>query len=72
MASRLKTLWNGRMIAHPRRCHPMKFHLSPRGRDESGHNYRTPNYGWFTEGFNTPDLKEAKAPLAELSWPTNS
>ena len=71
MASRLKILWNGRMIAHPR-CHPMIFHQSPRGRDESGNNCRAPNYGWFTEGFNTPDLKEAKALLAELSWLTNS
>jgi hypothetical protein len=24
-------------------------------------------YGWFTEGFDTPDLQEAKALLAELS-----
>ncbi len=24
-------------------------------------------YGWFTEGFDTPDLKEAKALLDELS-----
>jgi hypothetical protein len=24
-------------------------------------------YGWFTEGFDTADLKEAKAPLDELS-----
>jgi len=24
-------------------------------------------YGWFTEGFNTADLKEAKALLEELS-----
>ncbi len=23
-------------------------------------------YGWFTEGFDTPDLQEAKALLAEL------
>jgi hypothetical protein len=23
-------------------------------------------YGWFTEGFDTVDLKEAKAPLDEL------
>jgi predicted ATPase len=23
-------------------------------------------YGWFTEGFGTPDLKEAKALLDEL------
>ena len=25
-----------------------------------------PVYGWFTEGFATPDLKEAKALLDEL------
>jgi predicted ATPase len=25
-----------------------------------------PAYGWFTEGFDTPDLKEAKALLDEL------
>jgi len=24
-------------------------------------------YGWFTEGFNTADLKEAKALLEKLS-----
>jgi hypothetical protein len=23
-------------------------------------------YGWFTEGFDTPDLKDAKALLQEL------
>jgi predicted ATPase len=26
-----------------------------------------PIYGWFTEGFDTPDLKEAKALLNELN-----
>jgi predicted ATPase len=26
----------------------------------------TPVYGWFTEGFDTPDLKEAKTLLAKL------
>jgi hypothetical protein len=26
-----------------------------------------PIYGWFTEGFDTPDLKEAKALLEELT-----
>jgi len=26
-----------------------------------------PVYGWFTEGFDTPDLKEAAALLDELS-----
>jgi predicted ATPase len=27
----------------------------------------TPVYGWFTEGFDTRDLKEAKALLDELA-----
>ena len=26
-----------------------------------------PVYGWFTEGFDTPDLKDAKALLDELN-----
>ena len=26
-----------------------------------------PIYGWFTEGFDTPDLQEAKALLDELA-----
>jgi hypothetical protein len=26
-----------------------------------------PVYGWFTEGFVTPDLKEAKALIDELA-----
>jgi predicted ATPase len=29
-----------------------------------------PVYGWFTEGFNTPDLREAKALLDELATPS--
>ena len=31
--------------------------------------YFAPVYGWFTEGFNTRDLKEAKALLEELAQP---
>ena len=27
-----------------------------------------PVYGWFTEGFDTLDLKEAKALLDDLRW----
>jgi hypothetical protein len=26
-----------------------------------------PVYGWFTEGFDTPDLKDAKALLDQLA-----
>ena len=39
-------------------------------RDQSRHaearDLLSPVYGWFTEGFDTPDLKEAKALLDEL------
>jgi len=36
------------------------------GRRAEARDLLTPVYGWFTEGFNTPDLKEAKALLDEL------
>jgi predicted ATPase len=36
------------------------------GRHGEARNLLTPVYGWFTEGFDTPDLKEAKALLDEL------
>jgi hypothetical protein len=32
----------------------------------SGSDLLRPIYGWFTEGFDTPDLKDAKALLDEL------
>ena len=31
------------------------------------HEILAPVYGWFTEGFDTPDLREAKSLLDELS-----
>jgi predicted ATPase len=36
------------------------------GRHAEAHDLLAPVYGWFTEGFGTPDLKEAKALLDEL------
>jgi predicted ATPase len=36
------------------------------GRAAEGGDLLAPVYGWFTEGFDTPDLKEAKALLDEL------
>ena len=39
-----------------------------RDRDERAKAlYLAPVYGWFTEGFDTRDLKEAKALLDELA-----
>jgi class 3 adenylate cyclase/predicted ATPase len=37
------------------------------GRRREGRDLLAPIYGWFTEGFNTADLKEAKALLDELT-----
>jgi predicted ATPase len=36
------------------------------GRRAEGRDLLTPVYGWFTEGFDTPDLKDAKALLDTL------
>jgi predicted ATPase len=36
------------------------------GRHAEARDRLAPVYGWFTEGFDTPDLKEAKALLDEL------
>jgi predicted ATPase len=41
--------------------------LSEQGRRAEPHDLLAPVYGWFTEGFDTADLKEAKALLAELA-----
>ncbi|HSA81075.1 MAG TPA: hypothetical protein VLE23_09640 [Geminicoccaceae bacterium] len=37
------------------------------GKRAQAHDVLAPVYGWFTEGFDTADLKDAKALLAELS-----
>jgi class 3 adenylate cyclase/predicted ATPase len=37
------------------------------GKPQQGCELLAPLYGWFTEGFDTPDLKEAKALLEELA-----
>src|SRR4051794_2764082 len=36
------------------------------GQRIEAHDLLAPIYGWFTEGFDTPDLQDAKALLAEL------
>ncbi len=37
------------------------------GKTDEARKLLAPIYGWFTEGFDTTDLKEAKALLDELS-----
>jgi class 3 adenylate cyclase/predicted ATPase len=41
------------------------------GKPLEAHDLLAPVYGWFTEGFDTSDLKEAKALLAKLPSNTN-
>ena len=40
---------------------------SEQGRCAEAHELLAPKYEWFTEGFNLPNLKEAKALLDELT-----
>jgi predicted ATPase len=40
---------------------------SEQGRREEARALLAPVYGWFTEGFGTPDLREAQALLDELT-----
>jgi len=41
--------------------------LVARGQRDAAHELLAPIYGWFTEGFDTKDLKEAKALLSQLA-----
>ena len=37
------------------------------GKPQQAYGLLAPVYGWFTEGFDTLDLREAKALLGELA-----
>jgi predicted ATPase len=41
--------------------------LRDQGRRSEAHDLLAPVYGWFTEGFDTADLKDAKALIDELA-----
>jgi hypothetical protein len=41
--------------------------LREQGKRSEAHDLLAPVYGWFTEGFDTLDLKEAKTLLNELA-----
>ena len=40
---------------------------SRQGKRREAYDLLAPVYGWFTEGFDTADLKDAKALVDELS-----
>jgi predicted ATPase len=41
-------------------------HWNDHGKSDAARELLAPVYGWFTEGFDTLDLKEAKALFDEL------
>jgi hypothetical protein len=41
--------------------------LWQQGRCQAAHDLLAPVYGWYTEGFDTADLQEARALLAALT-----
>ena len=47
----------------------MARHWRDQGKTQQARELLAPVYGWFTEGFDTRDLKEAKALLRELGSP---
>ena len=40
--------------------------LTDQGKRQTAHDLLAPIYDWFTEGFDTSDLRKAKALLGEL------
>jgi predicted ATPase len=55
--SKLGELWTTKSLARL---------LAVRGRRQEAHTMLATVYGWFTEGFDTPGLREAKALLEQL------
>ena len=47
-------------------CDLARLRLS-QGKSDQARELLAPIYNWFTEGFDTPDLKDAKALLDELA-----
>ena len=48
------------------RAQLMALLWAERGERQKAHDLLAPVYGWFTEGFDTQDLKDAKVLLDEL------
>ena len=79
MSADLRPAENNSLI-EPSRCSPqlrreleqlmsLARHWRDQGKTQQARELLAPVYGWFTEGFDTRDLKEAKALLRELGSP---
>ena len=57
-------------IAHRQEAKSLELHVATSGGEQNrraeARDLLAPIYDWFTEGFDTADLKDAKAPLDEL------
>jgi predicted ATPase len=65
----LNSLWRWRRVNKPDRsnCARRRASWGEQGRRGEARDLLAPIYGWFTEGFDTADLKEAKRLLDELA-----
>jgi predicted ATPase len=62
-------------VARPQQAKSWALHAAMRmarllrdhGEPQQARELRAPTYGWFTEGFDGLDLREAKALLAQLA-----
>jgi predicted ATPase len=59
--------WAGFVSFRHRRAISDAAEVRYQGKRENARELLAPVYGWFTEGFDTLDLKEAKKLLDELS-----
>ena len=55
-----------RALIVPKRCSTVSRRWLDQGKPQQARELLAPVYGWFTEGFDTLDLKEAKALLDQL------
>jgi predicted ATPase len=75
MGSRPSNIINKHLMLQTGEVHAFISYAQPRAWRGSGairvsgrtRELLAPVYGWFTEGFDTRDLKEAKALLSELA-----
>jgi predicted ATPase len=65
-STHFQSLVRSQVMRTPRRNEP-RTSLARPGKSQQARELLAPVYGWFTEGFDTLDLKEAKALLEELA-----
>jgi hypothetical protein len=53
----------------PRAARDLACPWAEQGERRKAYDLLAPLYGWFTEGFDTADLKDARALLDQSRWP---